>query len=116
MAARSIVLMDWRMEHGDCLDLLPSIPDGSLDAILEDRCLHLHPSGYTVRHGRTKATVLERGGSTPLNVLPIALGGQRNEAGHYGHGAGTPYRLCEWWVRYICPPGGTVLDPFAGAA
>jgi DNA modification methylase len=23
--------------------------------------------------------------------------------------------LCDWWVRYICPPFGVVLDPFAGA-
>lgn len=21
----------------------------------------------------------------------------------------------QWWTRYICPPGGTVLDPFAGS-
>jgi 16S rRNA G966 N2-methylase RsmD len=20
-----------------------------------------------------------------------------------------------WWTRYICPPGGIVLDPFAGS-
>jgi DNA modification methylase len=20
-----------------------------------------------------------------------------------------------WWTRYICPPGGTVLDPFVGS-
>lgn len=23
--------------------------------------------------------------------------------------------LTAWWVRYLCPPGGVVLDPFAGS-
>lgn len=23
--------------------------------------------------------------------------------------------LAAWWVRYICPPGGLVVDPFAGS-
>jgi DNA modification methylase len=31
-----------------------------------------------------------------------------------GHGAGTPIQLSDWWVRYLCPPGGVVLDPFMG--
>jgi DNA modification methylase len=26
-----------------------------------------------------------------------------------------PLKLCEWLVRLVCPPGGTVLDPFAGS-
>jgi site-specific DNA-methyltransferase (adenine-specific) len=23
-------------------------------------------------------------------------------------------KLADWWVNYICPPGGSVLDPFSG--
>jgi DNA modification methylase len=23
--------------------------------------------------------------------------------------------VIDWWVRYISPPGGTVLDPFIGS-
>jgi DNA modification methylase len=30
------------------------------------------------------------------------------------HGATTPFQLCEYWVNYITPKGGTVLDPFSG--
>ena len=33
----------------------------------------------------------------------------------YGHGAGTPLKLADWWTRYIVPRGGVVLDPFNGA-
>ena len=27
----------------------------------------------------------------------------------------TPLPLCSWWVRYLTPPQGTVLDMFAGS-
>lgn len=82
---------------------------------LEDRCLHRQPSGQTVRWGRTKQSVLERGGSTPFNLIPVANTDSVTSSARHGHPAGTPLRLCEWWVRYITPPDGTVLDPFAGA-
>ena len=26
-----------------------------------------------------------------------------------------PVKLMRWLVRLVCPPGGTVLDPFAGS-
>jgi len=26
-----------------------------------------------------------------------------------------PPALAAWIIRYICPPGGTVLDPFCGS-
>lgn len=28
--------MPWRLEHGDCLDLLPFVPDASVDAVITD--------------------------------------------------------------------------------
>ena len=56
----------------------------------------------------------ERGGVTPFNVLPFANANSSSGAGVLGHGAGTPLKLADWWVRYICPPGGTVCDPFNG--
>jgi len=73
------------------------------------------PSG----HGRdmTKIGLAAKrrgGGVTPFNLLPMANSDPRNSAGAYGHGAGTPFELAHWWIRYICPPGGTVLDPFFG--
>jgi len=63
---------------------------------------------------RWREKVTKCGGVTPFNVLPIAGGGPY---GHHtnGHGAGTPLKLADWWTRYICPPGGTVCDPFMGS-
>jgi hypothetical protein len=72
-------------------------------------------------HGVSKLTVRDsarrRGGVTPFNVIPTAhgCGGSSVVAGAFGHGAGTPFQLCDWWLRYICPPSGTVLDPFIGS-
>jgi hypothetical protein len=54
-----------------------------------------------------------RGGATPFNLLPLAGGGTVNQS--CGHVAPTPLRLCDWWTRYIVPPGGVILDPFAGS-
>lgn len=80
----------------------------------EDRALRRFPGGQHVRRGRACGVADERGGVTPFNLLPIANTDSRTSSGATGHGAGTPRTLCDWWVRYICPPGGVVADPFAG--
>ncbi len=65
-------------------------------------------------HRRLKTACIERGGTTPFNVLPFGSDG-RWSGGTDGHSASTPLALMRWWVRYICPPDGLVLDPFAGS-
>ena len=67
-----------------------------------------------MRAGRANGTAMMRGGSTPFNLLPCANTDSVSSAGAGGHGAGTPLALCDWWMRYICPDMGTVLDPFMG--
>lgn len=71
------------------------------------------PSGYTTRHARTRDAFLERSGVTPFNIIRVCNNGNENAN---GHGAGTPLKLCDWWTRYICSPGGVVGDWFAGTA
>jgi len=66
-------------------------------------------SGHGVNLGTCENAANERGGVIPFNCLPI---GSNSVRGNHGHGAGTPLKLADWWVRYICPPGGTVCDPF----
>lgn len=76
-----------------------------------------HPSttgGPNVRI-RAVGAAIHRGGVTPFNILPIPNANSSTSAGAYGHGAGTPLKLADWWTRYIVPQGGTVLDPFNGA-
>lgn len=81
----------------------------------ENDALARRPSGHGVRTGRMTGASLERGGVTPFNVLPIANTNSVTSGGGNGHGAATPTALCDWWVRYLCPPGGLVCDPFVGS-
>jgi DNA modification methylase len=67
-------------------------------------------SGQGISMATAEAASNERGGVTPFNCLPI---GSSSPTGG-GHCAGTPLKLADWWTRYICPPGGTVLDMFDG--
>ena len=89
---------------------------------LQDRALKKYPSGSSMREGRCIETMNARGGSTPFNVVPLSeqesidnvmmcTGGKKSGS---THGATTPIQLCEYWVNYITPKGGTVLDPFSG--
>lgn len=73
------------------------------------------PSGHGVDEARVGQTVSARGGTIPYNLLTCTHGSGQKSAGARGHPAGTPLALCSWWVRYLCPPGGTVLDPFCGS-
>jgi hypothetical protein len=70
----------------------------------------VRPSGHSLNDANARMAALVRGGTTPFNVLPIRSVG---DAG--GHGASTPPPLCDWWTRYIVPPGGVILDPFMGS-
>ena len=69
---------------------------------------HASPSGSSVNKA---AMARDRGGATPMNVL--ATGSAGGEAG--GHPAAFPESLAAFWVKYLCPPGGVVADPFAGS-
>lgn len=81
----------------------------------ESRAVQRFPSGQSKRWSKMTEVVDERDGCvTPFNLLPLANTNSVTSAGALGHGAGTPTPLAAWWVRYICPPGGVVLDPFAG--
>jgi DNA modification methylase len=75
-------------------------------------------TGGPDREKRWRDAVIERGGVTPFNMLPVAAGHLKTAtvcAGAHGHGAGTPLKLADWWTRYICPPGGIACDPFMGS-
>lgn len=74
-----------------------------------------HPSGQGINAYNATRTSIERGGVTPFNLLPVPNTNSVSSSAAYGHGAGTPLKLADWWTRYIVPQGGVVLDPFCGA-
>lgn len=75
----------------------------------------LKPKGSADKELRWRNAATKRGGVTPFNLLPIPNANSMSSAGAHGHGAGTPLKLADWWTRYICPPAGTVCDPFMGS-
>lgn len=97
--------------------------EASANAVVE-RCArarnqgrHTSPGGQGVSKMTVRDSARKRGGVTPFNVFPTTHGQGKSKdvAGSFGHGAGTPMLLADWWVRYISPPGGVVLDPFDGS-
>ncbi len=70
-----------------------------------------HSPGRSWRNGGFGKTAAERHGSTPFNLLPIPVG----DSIETGHPARTPYRVAEWWCKYLLPPGGVLVDPFCGS-
>lgn len=74
--------------------------------------LQKRAGGQTVRDDRARTACVKRGGVSPFNLIPA---GSDGKDGRHRHPGKTPLALAQWWARYICPPGGTVLDPFAGS-
>lgn len=77
------------------------------------KALRHTPAGRSYRDGRIAETVEERGGTTPFNLLPVAVGGAAGAG--TGHPATTPYDVAAWWVKYLLPGDGVLLDCFAGS-
>jgi hypothetical protein len=83
---------------------------------LAGRCgVHASPGGQVNDYARSGAAVVRRGGVTPFNVLPVAGTSEEESKQAGGHPGSTPLALCDWWCRYLVPPGGAVLDPFCGS-
>jgi DNA modification methylase len=115
---RSIKPLIWCGEPDSYRNQSAVLMDGSEISRAEkvaSRIRTVHPSGQGKNPASMAATFARRGGVTPMNLLPISNANSVTSGGAAGHGAATPYQLCEWWTRYITPPGGTILDPFTGS-
>jgi DNA modification methylase len=66
------------------------------------------------KFGRDRAQTYGKGGADPGNVLFVP----QTYNQHYGvdHTAAMPEGLASFFVKAACPPGGVVIDPFAGSA
>jgi DNA modification methylase len=69
---------------------------------------HVSPSGASANEA---SFAVDRGGATPMNAIVTANAGQET----LGHPAAFPEPLAAYWIKYLTPPGGVVLDPFAGS-
>lgn len=109
---------------GDCYRNQQAVLLDESDSNRRDRILKRHDREPCPSRVRTQTEgprddyermrAMTRGGATPFNVLPYGSDGRWN-GGTHGHSASTPLRLCDWWLHYLCPPGGVSLDPFMGS-
>jgi DNA modification methylase len=87
------------------------------DDIFADRksesALRTSRSGKHYRNGQIAEGAEARGGSTPFNLIPVAAGGSATPDNN--HPAATPYDVAAWWVKYLLPTQGVLLDCFAGS-
>lgn len=81
--------------HGDCLSVLPTIPSGTVDAVIADPP---YSSG-----GMTAGT---------RQADPVAKYQQMRQSDKF-HLTGKPTKLLRDLVK-VAPEGGLVLDPFEG--
>ena len=75
-----------------------------------DRRYRKTGSGHATNDSSYCAAVSRRGGTLPFNLLPFSGTNERER-----HGAVTPLTLTSWLVRFLCPVGGIVVDPFMGS-
>jgi 16S rRNA G966 N2-methylase RsmD len=71
-----------------------------------------YDGGATVRRAAFEQTFRERGGVTPLNLFRVPIG---TPIDRHEHPAVTPYRLAEWWCKYLLPSDGVLIDCFCGS-
>jgi site-specific DNA-methyltransferase (cytosine-N4-specific) len=87
-----------------------------------DRYVARNDGAYTLRPGASYSTATE--GRIPRNLMPFVQSKADKDlqraraiaraAGLPVHGAGMPLELAAFLVRYLCPPGGLVAEPFWG--
>jgi hypothetical protein len=95
--------------------LLPISESSEFNPRYDRHELEYRPSGLTMRRARALQTCMDRGGSTPFNLLVADQADSVNSGGALGHGAATPMALCRFWVKYLTRPGDLIVDPFCGS-
>lgn len=70
-------------------------------------------SRFQVNRTRMRQAALARGGTIPPNYIEYTSCSGKDDVSNK-HPAKTQQEIAEFWVSYICPPGGLVCDPFAG--
>ena len=65
--------------------------------------------------GRDRARTYGRGGADPGNVVSVSQSYNQYKGPAGLHTAVMPEGLADFFVKSACPPGGVVIDPFAGS-
>jgi DNA modification methylase len=106
---RSWESLHWFAKHGR------PYCDAKANGRPSSRATAVQDTGQHVRHldwdhyNRTAQTTPSVARST--DVVSMSKGNETT-----GHPAPVPVPLAEWLGNLVCPPGGTILDPFSGSA
>ena len=65
--------------------------------------------------GRDRTKTYGCGGADPGNVIAVSQTYNQHQGPAGRHTAVMPEGLAEFFVKAVCPPGGVVVDPFAGS-
>ena len=119
------------IHHGDCIEVMRTLPDASIDAVVTDPPYGLEFMGKDWDKFRYSNTGPQHTDFKNLGALPTFTGGEggasrffytskagrdeRPTADGVAHPTVKPLDLMRWLVRLVTPPGGVVLDPFAGS-
>ena len=78
----------------------------------------MEKSGRAYRHGWAHLSgaseTLKKGVARSIDVATVPFD-TAPDSPDTSHPAVYPYKLPAWCIRLVCPPGGTVLDPFSGS-
>ena len=85
------------------------VPSDAIGGLRTGRAARI---GWDHLHGAQNG--VSSGISRSLDVASIPQGGH-GQADDVDHPAPYPPKIAAWCIRLVCPPGGTVLDPFSGS-
>ena len=86
-------------------------------SVVSDGRVQVESSSYGVGQGRhdPSNSYADSGGASRFFYTTKAPSAERPKANGIAHPTVKPLDLMRWLVRLVTPPGGVVLDPFAGS-
>jgi site-specific DNA-methyltransferase (adenine-specific) len=89
-----------------------SVSHNGSEIVVRQGYYGLHGSAFAEKPGRVCQRIVDEG--SPARFFYQAKATKADRAGSK-HPTVKPIALMRWLVRLVTPPGGTVLDPFAGS-
>jgi site-specific DNA-methyltransferase (adenine-specific) len=77
--------------------------------------INSRPTRLGWKHGARGSSTMTSDTSRCRDWVSVAVRCNPNDSDDTRHPAPYPTKVAGWCIRLVCPPGGTVLDPFSGS-